>query len=170
MTSDDSLLGPWLQRISSDAAEQVRQSVQESPNRISAAYREILSGSNAAAIRLLKVTRTVDPDEIVGTVTVTDVPFFSTCAHHFLPFFGTCDLTYTPGRNIIGLGKIPRFIDVFSRQCWIQEDLTCQLASTFGVESDAHSVDVTMRATHLCMLARGPRSSSPTTTQCSWKQ
>lgn len=169
MTSGDIQLAEWIKLISPEAAEQVRLSALENPNRISAAYREILGGSTAAAIQVLKVTRTVDPDELVGPVTVTDVPFFSTCAHHFLPFFGTCDLTYTPGGTIIGLGKIPRFIDVFSRQCWIQEDLTCQLATTFGVESSARSVEMTMRATHLCMLARGPRSSSITTTSCSWR-
>jgi GTP cyclohydrolase I len=168
VTSHDALLAEWLQLISPEAAEQVRLSTLDNPSRISTAYREILGGSNAAAIQLLKVTRAVDPGELVGPVTVTEVPFFSTCAHHFLPFFGTCDLTYLPERKIIGLGKIPRFIDVFARQCWIQEDLTCQLASTFGIESSARTVEVTMRATHLCMLARGPRSSSITTTSFTW--
>jgi GTP cyclohydrolase I len=169
MTGDDVHLAEWIERVSPHAAEQVRLSILDNPNRITAAYREILGGSTGAAIGLLKVTRKVDPEELVGPVNVTDMPFFSTCAHHFLPFFGTCDLTYIPGDTIIGLGKIPRFVDVFSRQCWIQEDLTCQLATTFGVESAARSVEVTMRATHLCMLARGPRSSSITTTSCSWR-
>ena len=77
------------------------------------------------------------------------------CEHHLLPFFGKCHVAYLPRTHVIGLSKIPRLVEMFSRRLQVQERLTNQIATTLSDALNPLGVGVVIEATHLCMLMRG---------------
>jgi len=88
-------------------------------------------------------------------VVVKDIDFFSLCEHHLLPFFGRAHVAYLPARKIVGLSKIPRLVEMFSRRLQVQERLTTQIAATLDEVLRPRGVAVVMEGVHLCMLMRG---------------
>jgi GTP cyclohydrolase I len=139
-----------------EIVEAVDASLRENPHRIDGAYAELLEGYRLDPADILNVALEVDDGSHRGVVRTTDVPFVSFCAHHFLPFFGTIDLTYRPGRYILGLGKIPRLIRCRSRRFQLQEVLVRELAEDLVTFGGARGVQVSARARHLCICYRGP--------------
>ncbi len=95
------------------------------------------------------------PIEYDEMVIVKDIDFFSMCEHHLLPFFGRVHVGYLPNKKVVGLSKIPRIVDVFSRRLQVQERLTVQIAETLSAKLNAHGVGVVVEARHLCMMMRG---------------
>ena len=88
-------------------------------------------------------------------VVVRDIEFFSMCEHHMIPFFGRAHVGYLPNGKVIGLSKIPRIVDMFSRRLQLQERLTSQVANTLQDVLDPNGVAVVIEGRHLCMQMRG---------------
>ena len=130
-----------------------REGLLNTPKRVEKALKFLTSGYDANIDEVLNgALFTVDYNEMV---IVKDVDFYSLCEHHLLPFFGKCHVAYIPTTKVIGLSKIPRLVDVFSRRLQVQERLTNQIANTILDIIQPMGVAVVMEATHLCMSMRG---------------
>src|SRR5215213_3038388 len=130
-----------------------REGLRDTPKRVEKAYRFLTSGYDANIDQVLNnALFTVDYSEMV---IVKDIDFYSLCEHHLLPFFGKCHVAYLPSNKVIGLSKIPRLVDVFSRRLQVQERLTSQIAETIREKISPLGVAVVVEATHLCMSMRG---------------
>lgn len=88
-------------------------------------------------------------------IMVRRIELYSLCEHHLLPFIGQCHVAYIPNGKILGLSKIPRLVDLFSRRLQIQERLTTQIAQSVMEAVDARGVGVVIEASHLCVMMRG---------------
>src|SRR5712671_8136042 len=144
------LIKKLLEEIGENPA---RDGLVNTPQRVEKAYRFLTSGYQADIDEVLNnALFTVDYSEMV---IVKDIDFYSLCEHHMLPFFGKCHVAYIPSTRVIGLSKIPRLVDVFSRRLQVQERLTNQIADTIREKISPLGVAVVMEATHLCMSMRG---------------
>jgi GTP cyclohydrolase I len=130
-----------------------REGLVNTPKRVERSLRFLTSGYGADIDDVLNdALFAVDYSEMV---IVKDIDFYSLCEHHLLPFFGKCHVAYIPSDRVIGLSKIPRLVDVFSRRLQVQERLTNQIAETIRDKIAPLGVAVVMEATHLCMSMRG---------------
>src|SRR6188508_3429973 len=130
-----------------------REGLVRTPQRVEKALRFLTSGYAADIDEVLnQALFTVDYSEMV---IVKDIDFYSLCEHHLLPFFGKCHVAYLPRTKVIGLSKIPRIVDAFSRRLQVQERLTNEIAGTLQEAIDPLGVAVVMEGTHLCMAMRG---------------
>lgn len=94
----------------------------------------------------------------------TDIPFYSLCEHHMVPFFGSACVAYLPKDRIVGLSKLARLVEKYSRRLQNQERITYQIAQELTETLDCGGVAVVMKARHLCMEMRGVRKAGATTT------
>ena len=94
-------------------------------------------------------------DDYKQMVIVKDIEIYSLCEHHMLPFFGKAHVAYIPNGCIVGLSKIPRVVDAFSRRMQVQERLTVQIAETIQSAIQPQGVGVVIEARHLCVMMRG---------------
>jgi GTP cyclohydrolase I len=130
-----------------------REGLVNTPRRVEKALSFLTSGYRADIDQVINgALFSVDYSEMV---IVRDIDFYSLCEHHLLPFFGRCHIAYIPNKKVIGLSKIPRLVDVFSRRLQIQERMTNQIADTILEKVSPLGVAVVVEATHLCMSMRG---------------
>jgi GTP cyclohydrolase I len=130
-----------------------REGLSRTPARVEKAMRFLVKGYQDDPEALLrKALFTVGYDEMV---IVKDIEMFSLCEHHLLPFFGKVHVAYIPNGKVIGLSKIPRLIEIFSRRLQIQERLTTQIAEAIQNAVTPQGVGVVIEARHLCMMMRG---------------
>jgi GTP cyclohydrolase I len=130
-----------------------RNGLLKTPERVSKALQFMTTGYTQNIDTLLNGA--LFPIEYDEMVIVKDIDFFSMCEHHLLPFFGKCHVGYMPNKKVVGLSKIPRLVDAFSRRLQVQERLTVEIAETLQSKLKAHGVAVVMEARHLCMMMRG---------------
>jgi GTP cyclohydrolase I len=130
-----------------------RNGLRETPKRVEQALRFLTKGYRQEMGEVLNGA--IFPVESSEMVIVRDIDFFSLCEHHMLPFFGKCHVAYLPNGRVIGLSKIPRLVELFSRRFQVQERLTIEIASAVEEGVGASGVGVVMEAQHLCMMMRG---------------
>ena len=130
-----------------------REGLLKTPHRVKKAFRFLTSGYDIDLGELLNnALFTVEYDEMV---IVKHIELYSLCEHHLLPFFGRCHVGYLPDKRVIGLSKIPRIVEAFSRRLQVQERLTQQIAQTITTAIKPKGVAVVVEAQHLCMMMRG---------------
>ena len=130
-----------------------REGLSRHPPRVEKAMQFLVKGYKDDPEALLrKALFTVSYDEMVF---VKDIEMFSLCEHHLLPFFGKVHVAYIPNGKVIGLSKIPRLIESFSRRLQIQERMTTQIAEAIQNAIEPQGVGVVIEARHLCMMMRG---------------
>ncbi len=130
-----------------------REGLEKTPARVAKAYQYLTSGYGQRVEDILNdALFTEEYDEMV---VVKDIDYFSMCEHHVLPFFGKAHVAYMPSRRIVGLSKIPRLVEMFSRRLQVQERLTTQIAHTINDVLQPRGVAVVIEGLHLCMLMRG---------------
>ncbi len=130
-----------------------RDGLRDTPQRVESALRFLTSGYAQDPDRVLNnALFDVKYDEMV---IVTDIDFFSLCEHHLLPFFGKCHVAYIPNKKVIGLSKMARLVEMYSRRLQVQERLTTQIAETICQKIDPQGVGVVVEAQHMCMMMRG---------------
>jgi GTP cyclohydrolase IA len=130
-----------------------REGLERTPDRVEKALRYLTSGYARDPRDVLNGALFVE--EYDEMVVVKDIDFFSLCEHHLLPFIGKCHVAYMPDRKIVGLSKIPRLVEMYSRRLQVQERLTKQIAQTLNEVLQPRGVAVVMEGIHLCMLMRG---------------
>ena len=133
-----------------------REGLRRTPERFERALRYLTSGYHQDPEKVLNGAMfTVCYDQMV---VVKDIDLFSLCEHHILPFFGKCHVAYLPDKRVVGLSKIPRLVNMFSRRLQIQERLTNQIAQAIQKVIQPLGVGVVIEARHLCMVMRGVES------------
>jgi len=130
-----------------------REGLKNTPERYEKAMRFLTKGYDQDPEKVLNgATFSVCYDQMV---VVKDIEMYSLCEHHLLPFFGKCHVAYLPNKKVVGLSKIPRLVNLYSRRLQIQERLTNQIAQAIEKAIAPIGVGVVIEARHMCMVMRG---------------
>ena len=152
-TDTDEIQGLIEQLLGHLGEDPAREGLVKTPERVAKAFRFFTEGYQQDADDILGgALFSIEYDEMV---VIRDIDFFSLCEHHLLPFYGKCHVAYLPNGRIVGLSKIPRLVEVFSRRLQVQERLTVQIAEALQQKLNPQGVAVVMEARHLCMMMRG---------------
>ena len=129
-----------------------REGLLETPQRVERAYKEIFSGYEQNPKDLMK---TFTEGSCREMVILKNCEFYSTCEHHMFPFFGHISIGYLPNKKVIGISKLARLVDCYSKRMQIQERMTTEIADCIMQELDAKGVIVVCEGIHFCMRSRG---------------
>lgn len=131
-----------------------REGLRDTPKRFLKALKFHCSGYGVNALSILKAFEdgAEGYDEMITEV---GIPFYSLCEHHLAPFFGVAHIAYVPNGKVVGLSKIPRLVEVFSRRLQVQERLTVQISNALMMGLKPKGVGVVLEARHFCMESRG---------------
>jgi GTP cyclohydrolase I len=139
-----------------------REGLLKTPERASKAMKFLTNGYEMNPQEILKSA--MFKEDYNEMVIVKDIELYSLCEHHMLPFFGKAHIAYIPTGQIVGLSKIPRVVDVFSRRLQVQERLTEQILNCINDTLQPEGVAVVIEASHMCMMMRGVQKQNSTTT------
>ena len=142
-----------------------REGLIKTPSRVSKAWSFFSRGYNQDVDEI--INDAIFNENAKDMVVVRDVEFFSLCEHHLIPFFGKAHVAYIPNGKVVGLSKIPRIIDMYSRRLQVQERLTRQIAETIQDVLEPIGVAVIMEGQHMCMQMRGVEKQNSLTTTSS---
>ena len=145
-----------------------RPGLRQTPERVADAYAEFFAGVGEDAAtplaHTISVSRGPAPDTLPsGAVILRDIIFRSVCEHHLLPFRGHAHLAYLPGEQVVGLGALPKVVDILSSRPQVQERLGEQIADVIAGSLDARGVLVVLEASHECVTMRGGRQPDAST-------
>lgn len=139
-----------------------REGLLDTPRRVTKAYGEFFAGYDDDPRTILSKTF----KEVGGyddIVIVKDIPFHSHCEHHMVPFFGKAHIAYLPHDGVVGISKLARLVEVFSRRLQVQEVLTAQIIDAVNEHLNPRGAAVLLEAEHMCMSMRGVRAHGATT-------
>ena len=139
-----------------------REGLQKTPMRVAQALKFLTHGYDLDPKEILKSAMFEEPYQEM--VIVKDIETYSMCEHHMLPFFGKAHVAYIPNGKIVGLSKIPKIVDAFSRRLQVQERLTREIRDCIQDTLDPLGVAVVIEARHLCMQMRGVEKQNSVTT------
>jgi len=148
--------------------EPERPGLRQTPQRVSDAYAEFFSGvgvdAAAPLARTISVSHGPAPDTVPsGAVMLRDIRFRSMCEHHLLPFAGRAHIAYLPGEQVVGLGALPKVVDILAARPQVQERLGEQIADTIAGALDCRGVLVVLDAVHQCVTMRGGKQTDAST-------
>lgn len=129
-----------------------REGIRETPQRVARMFEEILGGMNQEPDECIRVLESERHDEIV---LVRGIPFYSMCEHHLLPFIGVAHVAYLPKKDLMGISKLARIVDIYSRRLQVQERLTTDIAECIMRSIKPLGAIAVLEAEHLCMTMRG---------------
>jgi len=130
-----------------------REGLKKTPARAAEAFRFFTSGYDKNLKNI--VNDAIYKEKSNNMVILKDIGFYSLCEHHLLPFFGKCHIGYIPNGKVIGLSKLPRIVNMYSRRLQLQERITAQIADAVNKIIRPKGVAVVMEADHMCMMMRG---------------
>ena len=142
--------------------DSAREGLQKTPMRAAKAMKFLTEGYEKDPKQILQSA--MFSENYNEMVIVKDIELYSLCEHHMLPFFGKAHIAYIPNGKIVGLSKIPRVVDVFSRRLQVQERLTEQVLDCINDTLQPIGVGVVIEASHMCMMMRGVQKQNSTTT------
>ena len=130
-----------------------REGLLKTPERVAKSMKHLTMGYEIDPIKILKSA--MFKEKYNQMVLVKDIEIYSLCEHHMLPFFGKAHVAYIPNGHIVGLSKIPRIVDVFSKRLQVQERLTDEIKDCIQDTLNPKGVAIVIEAQHLCMQMRG---------------
>jgi GTP cyclohydrolase I len=131
-----------------------REGLLDTPRRVTEMYAELTEGYSMDPKQILSR----EWNEVSGMVVAKEISFFSLCEHHLLPFYGKVHIGYIPSKAVVGLSKLVRLVDCFSKRLQLQERMTKQIADALNANLHPRGVVVVVQARHLCMEMRGVKS------------